>query len=287
MSILTAIFQALFQAVCRIFPISETAHSSIFHDFAGRFSGECSSLTGIVHIGIAVGIVAAMYKFFFKMSYEFFSTFGDMFKKRLKGNKPSGSRRYMYMTLISFCPMLLWLIPCGKYGFLYNVLRMTQFNMTLLDDGLFLAITGAMLIVAAFEITKSRISKQVSIVAAVVIGALSVFLIPVSGFSFVGVVFAVLVLFGVNKKLALNYGLVMSVPVLIVSGIVEICISVTHVGVASVIIGLVISIVSAFFSTVFLKFFVNKGYLKYFGIYDVSVGTIIFIVGIFELIFRK
>lgn len=193
----------------------------------------------------------------------------------------------MYMTLISFCPMLLWLIPCGKYGFLYNVLRMTQFNMTLLDDGLFLAITGAMLIVASFEITKSRISKQVSIVAAVVIGALSVFLIPVSGFSFVGVVFAVLVLFGVNKKLALNYGLVMSVPVLVVSGIVEICISVTHVGVASVIIGLVISIVSAFFSVVFLKFFVNKGYLKYFGIYDVSVGAIIFIVGIFELIFRK
>lgn len=193
----------------------------------------------------------------------------------------------MYMTLISFCPMLLWLIPCGKYGFLYNVLRMTQFNMTLLDDGLFLAITGAMLIVAAFEITKSRISKQVSIVAAVVIGALSVFLIPVSGFSFVGVVFAVLVLFGVNKKLALNYGLVMSVPVLIVSGIVEICISVTHVGVASVIIGLVISIVSAFFSVVFLKFIINKGYFKYFGIYDISVGVIIFIVGIFELIFRK
>lgn len=273
--------------MCRIFPISETAHSSIFHDFAGRFSGECSSLTGIVHIGIAVGIVAAMYKFFFKMSYEFFSTFGDMFKKRLKGNKPSGARHYMYMTLMSFCPMLLWLIPCGKYGLLYNVLRTTQFNKTLLDDGLFLAVTGVLLILASVQLAKSSIPKPVAELPAIIVGALSVFLIPVSGFSFIGVVLAVLVLFGVNKKLALNYGLVMSVPVLIVSGIVEICISVTHVGVASVIIGLVISIVSAFFSVVFFKFIVNKGYLKYFGIYDVSVGVIIFIVGIFELIFRK
>lgn len=287
MSILTAIFQALFQAVCRIFPISETAHSSIFHDFAGRFSGECSSLTGIVHIGIAVGIVAAMYKFFFKMSREFFSTFGDIFKKRLKGNKPSNSRHFMYMTLISFCPMILWLIPFGKYGFFYNFLRVTQFNMTLLDDGIFLAITGAMLIIATFELAKSRLTKPVGVYAAVVIGALSVLFIPVSGFSFIGMVFAVLVLFGVNKKLALNYGLVMSVPVLVVTGIIEICLSVTHVGVASIIIGLVISIVAAFFSTVFLKFVVNKGYLKYIGIYDVSLGVIILIIGIFELILRK
>lgn len=287
MSILTAIFQALFQAVCRIFPISESAHSSIFHDFAGRFSGECSSLTGVVHIGIAVGIVAAMYKFFFKMSCELFSTVGDIFKKRLKGNKPSESRHYMYMTLISFCPMILWLIPCGKYGLFYNLLRITQFNMTLLDDGISLAITGAMLIVATFELAKSRIPKSVNVVAALVVGALSVFFIPVSGFSFIGMVFAVLVLFGVNKKLALNYGLVMSVPVLVVTGIIEICLSVTHVGVVSIIIGLVISAVSAFFSTVFLKFVVNKGYVKYIGIYDSALGIIIFIIGIFELIFRK
>lgn len=287
MSILTAIFQALFQTLCRIFPISETAHSSIFHDFAGRFSGKCSSLTGIVHIGIAVGIVAAMYKFFFKMSREFFSTFGDIFKKRLKGNKPSNSRHFMYMTLISFCPMVLWLIPFGKYGLFYNFLRVTQFNMTLLDDGISLAITGAMLIIATLELAKSRITKPVTVGAAVVIGGLSVLFIPVSGFSFIGMVFAVLVLFGVNKKLALNYGLVMSVPVLVVTGIVEICLSVTHVGIASIIIGLVISIVAAFFSTAFLKFVVNKGYLKYIGIYDVSVGVIILIIGIFELILRK
>ena len=287
MSILTAIFQALFQAVCRIFPISETAHSSVFHDFAGRFSGECSSLTGIVHIGIAVGIVIASYKLFLKMSYELFSTVGDVFKKRLKGSKPSGARHYMYMTLMSFCPMLLWLIPCGKYGLLYNVLRTTQFNKTLLDDGLFLAITGVLLIFASVQLAKSSIPKPVAELPAIIVGVLSVLLIPVSGFSFIGVVLAVLVLFGVSKRHAINYALLMSVPVLVVSGIVEICISVTHVGVASIIIGLVISIVASFFSTVFLKYFVSKGYLKYFGYYDVAVGIIILVIGIFELILRK
>lgn len=259
----------------------------MFHDFAGRFSGECSALTGVVHIGIAVGIVAVCYKLFLRMSYEFFSTFGDIFKKRIKDSKPSGARQFMYMTLMSFCPMLLWLIPCGKYGLFYNVLRMTEFNMTLLDDGIFLAVTGALLIVATMQLSKSRITKPISEIAAVTIGALGVFLVPVSGFSLIGVVFAVLVLFGLSKKMSLNYALVMSVPVLVVSGIVEICVSVTKVGVLSVIIGLVVSAVASFFCVILLKYIINKDYLKYIGYYDVTVGAIIFIVGTFELIFRK
>ncbi len=151
----------------------------------------------------------------------------------------------------------------------------------------FLAITGVLLILASVQLAKSSIPKPVAELPAIIVGALSVFLIPVSGFSFIGVVLAVLVLFGVSKRHAINYALLMSVPVLVVSGIVEICISVTHVGVASIIIGLVISIVASFFSTVFLKYFVSKGYLKYFGYYDVAVGIIILVIGIFELILRK
>ena len=101
MSIITSIFQAIFQAICRIFPISETAHSAVFHDFSGRFSGACSSLTGVVHIGIAVGIVAASYKLFLKMGYEFFSTGRNIVKKQLRGNAPSQPRHFMYMTMVN------------------------------------------------------------------------------------------------------------------------------------------------------------------------------------------
>ncbi len=50
MSVLTAIFQAIGQAISWVLPISESGHSAIFHNFSGRFTNACSQLTGVVHI---------------------------------------------------------------------------------------------------------------------------------------------------------------------------------------------------------------------------------------------
>lgn len=286
MSVLTAIFQALFQAICWVLPISESAHSAIFHDFSSRFSGACSQLTGVVHIGIAIGIAIALYKFILKMIKEFIGTFADIFKKRINVNSPTPSRHYLYMTQMSYPLMLLWLIPCGSKGLLYTVLRSTTYNGTLLDDGLFLGITGGLLILSTVLMAKQQISKPVSEVMAIAVGAASVLLIPVSGFSFVGVVFAILTIFGVSKKLSFNYAFMMSAPILLVMGIIELVKGVTGVSIVSVILALIISIATSFICVRLFKFIINKGYLKHFGIYDIALGVIIFIVGIFELILR-
>ncbi|MDE6125052.1 MAG: undecaprenyl-diphosphate phosphatase, partial [Eubacterium sp.] len=74
MSIITAIFQAIGQALTFIFPISESGHSAVFHDFSSRYSGSCSELTGLIHIGIAIGIIAAFYKVFISLIMEFVNT---------------------------------------------------------------------------------------------------------------------------------------------------------------------------------------------------------------------
>jgi undecaprenyl pyrophosphate phosphatase UppP len=71
MSILTAIVQAILQAVTWILPISESGHSSIFHDFAGRVSDSCAAITGVIHIGIAIGIVICLYDFNFVCTNAF------------------------------------------------------------------------------------------------------------------------------------------------------------------------------------------------------------------------
>lgn len=63
LSIITAVFQAIGQALTFIFPISESGHSAIFHNFAARNSGEVSELTGLIHIGIALGIIIAFLRF--------------------------------------------------------------------------------------------------------------------------------------------------------------------------------------------------------------------------------
>lgn len=285
MSVLTAIFQAIAQAICWIFPISESAHSSIFHDFAGRSSGACSTLTGIVHIGIALGIVLSMYGFFFSLAKEFFGTFADLFKKQLRTKKTTPVRSYMYMTLISFAPMVLWLIPTGK-GFLFSLLKSTGHNASIFEDGLFLAITGALVIVISKLLNKPRENKDLSWTMALAIGFANVLLVPVSGFSLIAGELAMLLLFGISKKLAYRYPLVISAPLLVVMGIIEICTSVTPASIVQIIFGLILSVGASFLCVRMLQWVIKNSYIIYFGIYDIAFGVIAFIIGIFELILK-
>jgi undecaprenyl-diphosphatase len=286
MSILTAIVQAIVQALSWVLPISESGHSALFHDFAGRATGSCSAITGVIHIGIAVGIIVASYKTFLSLSKEFVFTFKDLFTKKLKGSSKSPARSFMYMTLISFVPMILWAIPTGKNGLLFNLFRKTGFNGTLLDEGIFFIVTGLLVLASAKQLTLARNDKNATVASAIAIGVVSVFLVPLSGLSLIAGIFAVSMLFGVSKKQSFVYSLVISVPVLVVMGIIEICTAVTSAGVVSIILGLIISVLVTFFAVKLFKWMIDTYKIKYFGIYDIGIGVISAVIGIFELILK-
>ena len=94
MSVLTALIQAILQVLSTIFPISQTAHSSMFHDFSNRFASGQSTLTGFVHIGIAVGIFVAMYRLFIRLIGEFFMGFSDLKSKKIRENSKKPARAF-------------------------------------------------------------------------------------------------------------------------------------------------------------------------------------------------
>lgn len=282
MSILISIIQAILQSVYEILPISESAHSAAFHEFAGRADGSISALTGIIHIAIAVGIIAASYNVFSKLAVEFFGTFGDIFKKNLKGSGKRPVRRFMYFTLLSFAPLILWLIPFGRAGFLYTVLHRTSYNGTLLDEGIFLLITGGIVLAAARTLKLARNDGDVNFGLAVFAGFLCLFTVPVAGFSPIAVIFCMLVLLGVSRRPALRYSLTLIAPIMLVQGIVETCIG-ASVGIVAGIIAAVLALVVSFIMVRVLRYVIKNGYYKYFGIYDLGVGVIIAVIGIFQL----
>lgn len=283
---LTAIFQALFQAICRILPISENFHSALFHDFSLRFNPNCSALTGVVHIGIALGIIVAMYKVFLRMFNEFVFTFKDLFTKNIRGTSKKGARNFMYMSLLALLLLLFWLIPCGSKGVLYTFLRSTQYNQTLLDEGLFMLLNAVLILLSTKALKLSNNTKRLTPLCAVIVGVCSVFAIPLSGFSYVGVVLSVLLIMGISVNQSFNFTYFLLSLILLVTGIVEICVSVTKAGVVTVILGLVISGALSFFLVKLMKYIIKNNYLKYFVLYDCSIGVIATIIGIFELIFR-
>ncbi len=287
MSIITAIFQAILQAITYIIPVSQSAHSSIYHDFAGKADGSFASVTGAINIGIAIGIFLASFKLFARLATEFFSTGRDLVKKEFNFNVAKPTRKLMLMTLISFCPMLLWLIPIGKNGMLYKVLQSSAYNNTVFDDGLFLAILGALIFFSSRQLTDDSNTKFITVPMAAAVGVCSLVFIPVSGLALIGGVFSILVILGISQKLALRYSFVLSVPVLLVTGIVQLCTADIKSGIVPVIIGLVLSVPVAFFSVRLLTNIIKKDYLRYISYYDFSMAIIVVVIGIVQLIVRK
>lgn len=283
---LTAIFQAVGQAVTWILPISENGHSSIFHDFSGRFTGSVSELTGLIHIGIAVGFVLAFYKLFIRLFAEFFGAWGDLFHKRLTVKKAAGARKFMFMSILAFVPMLLLLIPADKYGNVYGLLRFTACNQTLLDDGIFFAVSGALLVFATLRLRQNLNNKNIVWYTALLLGLAAAISLPVAGLSFVGTVFCLSVIMGVAKKPAYRFAVVLSVPVLIGVGIYEICTCVTYVNVFAGILGVVIAAAASYLVLKLFVWVVHNAKLLWFACYDFGLAAICIVVGIFELLLR-
>ena len=284
MAILTSIFQAIFQAITFILPVSESGHSAIFHDFAGRYSGECSELTGLIHIGIAVGIIVAFYKVFIKLIFEFFSGWKDLFTRNLNVRKSTTSRRFMYFTLIPYVFAFLYLIPVDEGTFLYDLMHTVSYDGNLLSEGICFIVTAVLLYVASRKLNKDEKGTPLSLYMVLIIGAALFVTIPIAGLSFCAVVVALAIIMGVNKKVAFRFFIALSAPSLIIMGIIEIVNCATYVTVISGIIAVIISAVTAFFVSKLSLYIFSQNKVKYFSTYNLAVGVIATVVGIFELV---
>lgn len=283
MWILTAIFQAIGQALTWVFPISESGHSAIFHNFSGRYTNACSQLTGVIHIGIAIGIIIAFYKMFFSLFKNFFGGWNDLFHKKLDVKKSSSQRKFMYMTILSFVPMIFYLIPAGKYGNVYQVFNRTSYNDIILGEGICIALTGVLLMITESMLDKKN-KAMPPIAQALIIGIVAFLAVPTAGCSLVAGVFCVAVLLGMSDKYALRYSMVLSTMVLLVMGIIEICVGITKIHMISAVLGLIISAAVTFFCVKVLLFVIKNKALKYFAWYDIVLGFICLIIGIFEIV---
>lgn len=284
MSILTAIFQALAQALTYVFPISESGHSAIFHDFAGRYSAACSEITGLIHIGIALGIIVAFYKVFLRLILEFVSTITDIFQKKFNLREAKNSRKFMLLTLIPYVFMLAYLIPTGNKGNIYQLLHSYSYDGNLLFEGVGFIITAAVVYIASLLLQKDEKGKQLNVVSALTVSLCLFFAIPIAGLSACAAILFVGIILKVNRKIAFRYFVSLSAPILIVSGIIQIVTCVTYVPILEGVIAVVLSAVAAFLFSKLLLSFVKDNKVVYFSYYDAAIGVITLIIGIVEII---
>ena len=288
LSIITAIFQAIGQALTFIFPISESGHSAIFHNFAARNSGNVSELTGLIHIGIALGIVIAFYKVFLRNFVEIINSVKEIFSKDLKFRRANNSRKFIYFALISFVPMLLYLIPFGKKGNLYQILHALSFDGNLLSEGTAFLVTATLLLFASLIMTKNKENRgnQLSVPIVIILAVLIFITLPIAGLSLSAVIISTAIICNINRNIAFRYFISISVPILIVKGIIEIVICTSRVSIVADVIAIVVSAAAAYLFSKLLKAVISNMFLKYFSYYDYAIGIIVLVTGIVQLIIK-
>lgn len=236
---------------------------------------------------MAVGLIIAFYKVFFKLMLEFVSTVSEVFSRKLDVKKTSNSRKFMYYTFVPYIFMLIYLIPVGGGVNIYELLDSYSYDGNLVSEGVCFLITAVLIVLASTKLSKNEKGSQLSAPAVLITALLVLFAIPISGLSVCAVVLCVLALFGVNRKIAFRYFVSLSVPVLIVRGIIEIVLCVTYVNIITGIVGVVIAgALSFFISKLSLNLFKNNKF-NYFAYYLFTLGGLSTIIGIIEIVIHN
>ena len=287
MSILTAIFQAIGQALTYILPISESGHSAIFHDFSARYSGENSVLTGLIHIGIAVGIVAAYRSVFIRQAREFVVGCKEIVEKKYDITNSTPARKFTYYTVIPFLLMPLYLIPLGSAGNVYQLLSGAATDGNLISEGICFLFTASILLLTSHLMKKETKGKALTLPVAILLSFLIFITLPLAGLSLSASVICAAILCGVKQNFAFRYFICIAVPVLLVSGIVECAVGAMETTIVAGAVGVIIAIVFSFLACRFLKWSMKNIDFKYYSYYNFALAALATVTGIVELITNK
>ena len=243
-------------------------------------------LTGLIHIGIALGIFAAYYSVFIRHISEIIGFGRDAVAKKLDIRNSTPSRKFTYYTLIPYIFMLFYLIPTGSSGNVYQLFSSFSRDGNLISEGVCFFVTASVLLYCAFVLRKNQKGRMITLPVVLLLSLIIFITLPFAGLSLSVGIICVAIICGVNRNFAFRYFVSISVPVLIVTGIIEMANCVTYTTVAAGIIAVVIAAGMAFLTCRFLKWSLRNFDFKYFSYYNYALAALSLITGLVEYIIK-
>lgn len=291
MSVLEAIFLGFVQGVTSFLPVSSSGHvvimEQIFHikcseEFAHTIFLNLGTLIAMLIafrsdlVSMFHGTVEIILALWDNMKMFWLNTIhgrNDAYIKVLNNNK----RKFAFLVYVSILPTL----------FFGSIIRnMMTDSFALMSIGLNLLITGILLLVVDYVNVGNRQPKEATLIHGLLCGfcqSLAVF----PGISRYGITLSSGILCGFNKKFAMKYSFMISIPAII--GVIvydlRVAISSAIIDIPYVLCGLVgtaTACIVGFFSIRIMINFVQNKKLRYFSIYCFIIGMIA-IIGNFQL----
>lgn len=225
MSLLEAILMGLIQGITEFLPVSSSGHLALFQiafdlDEVGLLF-DC-----LLHLGTLIAVFAVYYKDIWKMICAGFAIIGDFFANigvvfsHLTGKKETPYRRVICNSYRKFVMLVIVsTIPTGIIGIVASDL-IEYASTVLIVPGICLIITSVLLFIADRCREGSKMPKHVSYTNAFVIGMCQgVATMP--GISRSGTTITACLLSGFDRKFAVKYSFIMSIPAILGSLVLQ------------------------------------------------------------------
>ena len=283
MTIVQAIILGVIQGLTEFLPVSSSGHLAIMKNILSMDLETGALYDVLLHVATLVAICIVMRKDIVKLILEFISIVRDVFTNFLifidrithKDDQyyikimSSAYRRFVVLIIVSS-------IPTAIIGFLLNDIIETVEN-ELLVPGICLIATAVIILISDFLADGTKKPKDATVYDAFAIGtAQGIATLP--GLSRSGTTITACILCGFDRKFAVKYSFIMSMPAIFGALILKLSKisseTVTGGDIAVYIVGMVIAAVVGYFALIFTTKLVQKKSFKYFAFYCFGIGVV-------------
>lgn len=227
MSVLQSIFLGIIQGLTEFLPVSSSGHLAIIQNIFQIDTGSSILFDILLHLGTLLVVFIVYWKDIWKLILEALHMLGDIFYNLaalFKGSGADGKKPYRRVVRSNYRKFVVLLlvstIPTGIMGVLGEKL-IKGASDTLLVPGICLLITGVLLLLSDRMENCTKIPKDVTYKEGVLVGIAQGFA-TLPGLSRSGTTIAACLFCGFDRRFAVKYSFILSIPAILGAAVLEI-----------------------------------------------------------------
>lgn len=276
MTLFEAIILGLVQGLAEFLPISSSGHLTLLQHFFGIEGESVLAFAVLLHLGTLISVFIVYWRDITELFIELCYVIVDIFTGKGLGTKRNETRRLGYMIIVAT-------IPTAAIGLIFNDL-FKSFYESLLAVGMGLIFTGTILWISERLNSSRKGIREMKFSHAIFVGICQGIAIT-PGVSRSGSTLFGGLISGLNRKLAVKYAFLISIPSILGSVVLE-APSAFEQGMdmtlaIPILVGVIVAAVSGLFAIKTMINFVSKQKLCYFSYYTWVLGAAVIVYSIF------
>lgn len=279
MSLFNAIILGIIQGVAEFLPISSSGHLSIAQNIFGLTVDGTSDVffDVLLHLGTLFAVFVAYWPEIYEMIVEFFGLISDVIHGK-KAVKASGARRLIGMIIVATLPLFV-ILP------IKDLVEGLSQNTYFIGGALL--VTGCLL-TACDRVRKGRKNEESASMKDALIVGIGQAIATCPGISRSGMTISMGCFRGFERKFAVRFAFLMSIPAILGANILHIADAV-ETGIDSSLlpvyfVGVVVAAVSGYLCIRLLKMIAEKGKFGAFAYYCWGMGVVTIVLTVLQSI---